>query len=527
MRDRRCVASILALGLWLASAPRLLSGEVATAPPLTADHTVELPAGQPRGELVVQAAKAGPATVLVRGLALGGAVQIAVGGKPAERVELLATKGLEQGRADAALVTAPLTAGPNPLVVTESPGAQVVRVAGTNLWFATTSEAKGRPLFSVDLDQLKRNDVEYPVTVYYGLEGKPFCWFSGKFDRYHGDSYTQELRDVAGSSGPQEATLAYTAHHPPRNLVMPMRITLVRDLSGSLVTLRVQQTLRATGEPSWGDNLEFLHLVINPKYGLDWEDGVPDFVWYRAQRDDAPDTLPGSRTTMIRMDDNTRRSYPYPSSTADPKQIARSGAHHTGAAVAMEATNTVGGWFTKSGVGCIGLAFHECKTTFRSDLTPLHSHCGDGADTHFYLLWGGLYTPLGMKAGDAVDIAYSLTMLPSEPLHTDIEDLNEADLFVFGDAKQQRSPIVGWLGTKQALGLVRGDGSVILLGLGTQPGRVKLPEATGPQAKRAFRVFDLGRPQYEKAAIAEGAIEVRPRSVTVIDCGSALNGPEK
>jgi len=95
--------------------------------------------------------------------------------------------------------------------------------------------------------------------------------------------------------------------------------------------------------------------VINPQCGRDWEDGVPDYVWYRAQREDAPDTLLGSHTTLVRMDDNSPRTYPYPASTSDPKKMAQSGTHHTGAAVSMEATNTIGGWFTKSGTGCIGL----------------------------------------------------------------------------------------------------------------------------------------------------------------------------
>ncbi len=491
-----------------------------------AAHVVTLAKGKTHAEFVIEAKKAGRATILAKGLSLGGGVQITLDGKKPESVELLTTKGLKQGRADAALVAAVLKAGPNRLAVAERPGAQIVRVAGSNLWFGTTSEAGGHPLFSVDLDQLKKNKVEYPVTVYYGPDGKPFCWFSGKFDKYHGDSYTQQIRDVSGTSGPRQATLAYTANHPPRNLVMPTRITLVRDPSGGTFTLRVHQTLRATGKPSWGSNLEFLHLVINTRYGRDWEDGVPDFVWYRTQRDDAPDTLPGSHTTMLRMDDNSRRRYPYPASTADPKKTAVSGTHHTGAATAMEAANTIGGWFTKSGVGCIGLVVHRYKASFRDDLTPLHSHCGDGADTHHYLFWGGLFTPLGMKAGGQVDIEYSLTMLPGEPLHTEIEDINEADLFFFGKAKEQRSQIVGWLGTKQAIGLERSDGSVILLGIGAKPGRVKLPAATPKKAKRAFRVFDLGRPRYQKIEIAGGAVEVRPRHTTVVDCGAALHGPK-
>ena len=494
---------------------------------ITADYTVEVPAGHSGGELTVTASKAGEATILVRGLSLGGAVQVKLGARDCGRVELLATKGLQQGKADAALVTASLGAGENRLAVAEQPGAQIVRAAGTNLWFGTTSESAGHAMFSVDFDRLGQNKVEYPVTVYLGPEWKPFCWFSGKFDRYHGDSYTEQIADVSGSSGPQQAVLRYTAVHPPRKLVMPMEIALVRAAEGGTFALRVRQVLRATGEPAFGGNLEFLHLVINPKYGHDWEDGVPDYVWYRAQREDAPDTLPGSHTTLVRMDDNSLRSYPYPASTSDPGKIARSGSHHTGAAVAMEAVNTVGGWFTKTGAGCVGLVFHRYKANFRDDLVPLHSHCGDGADTHHYVLWGELFNPLGMKkAGDQVEIEYSLWMLPSEPLHTDVEDLNEADLHFFGKEKEQKSQITGWTGTKQAMGLVRSDGSIILLGLGTQPGRVKVPEATRSAAKRAFAIFDLRSEQYRKLEVTGGTVEVRPRSVTVIDCGSALRGPK-
>ncbi|HID22702.1 MAG TPA: hypothetical protein EYP14_09920 [Planctomycetaceae bacterium] len=191
----------------------------------------------------------------------------------------------------------------------------------------------------------------------------------------------------------------------------------------------------------------------------------------------------------------------------------------------MEATNTIGGWFTKSGVGCIGLVFHRYQATFRNDLTPLHSHCGDGADTHFYLFWGDLYRPLGMKSGDRIEIEYSLTMLPSEPLPTDIEDINEADLWIFGKEKEQESTVVGWMGTKHSIGLRRSDGSVILLGIGTEPGRVRVPPETRQRLKRAFLLFDPGRPRFEPVSVRDGTVEVRPRWLTVLDCGSAHIGP--
>lgn len=491
-----------------------------------ADIVVDMPPGDTIGEFPLDLPRPGTITVLVRGLSRGGSVRVERDGQPIDSVELFATGGLDQGHADLALVTADMPEGTTMLRVVEGPGVQVVRVHGTNRWFGTHEGAGGRPLFSVDFDQMRKNDVEYPVTVYHGGEGRPFCWFSGKFDQYYGDSFAEKIVDVSGSSGPDGAALRYTAVHAPRNLIMPMRITLEPSRAGGGFVLRVHQEVRALAKPVWGDNVEFLHLVIHPEYGRDWEDGTPDFVWYRAQRDDAPDTLPGSHTTLCRMDDNTTRRYPYPASTSDPSQIAMSGPHHTGAAVSLEGVNGIGGWFTKSGVGCIGLVFHRYEASFRDDLAPLHSHCGDGADTHFYLFWGGLFRPLGLESeGERVEIEYSLAMLPAEPLPTEIEDLNEADLWLFGKEKDQQSQIVGWLGTKDAIGLERSDGSVVLLGLGRRPVRVPIPEAAVRSAKRVFRLFDQGEPVWEKADIADGRVEVCPGWITVVDGGSARTGP--
>jgi hypothetical protein len=56
---------------------------------------------------------------------------------------------------------------------------------------------------------------------------------------------------------------------------------------------------------------------------------------------------------------------------------------------------------------------------------------------------------------------------------------------------------------------------------------VKLPEATIVNAKKVFRVFDLGRTQHQEQKIEHGTVEVQPRWVTVIDCGSALKGHHK
>lgn len=502
-------------------------GQKETLPmPLQADLVLQFPAGEERAQFTVDRPVAGEATILVKGLSRGGWVEVAVNGKPPASLELLATGGLAQGRADCALLRAAFQAGRNEVAVAEHDGAQVVRLPGTNHWFATSTEAAGHPQFSLDLDELLKVEKEYSVNVYYGPAWEPFLWFSGRWDHYYGEVFAERATNVTGSTGPLEATLAYTLEYPPRNLVMPTEIALLRDPQGECFTLRVRQTLRAVGEPSWKDNLEFLHVVINPTYGLDWQDGVPDYTWFRSQREDCPEALPGSHTAMIRFDDNSRRVYPYRSSTADPEQVAISGFHHTSAAIPLEAVNTIGGFLTKSGVGSCGWIFSKYRSTFREDLSPLHSHCGDGADNHFLLFWGGLFTPLGMKAGDEVEIEYGLTMLPSEVLREDIEDLNEADLYLFGKEKEQKSQITGWLGTKQAVGLQRSDGSLIALGIGREPGRLRVPAMSQEKAQRVYRFFDLVRSQRERLQIKGGTVETKPGWFTVIDCGSVLNQPE-
>ena len=490
------------------------------------------------GASLIQAATPKTCTVLAHGLSRGGAVEVECSRGKVLNVQLIATGGLAQGHADRALVALDVPAGETRVRVVETDGVQIVRAAEGNIWFAACSTAKGEPLFSVDLDKMPSNDAEYPIAVHFDgrLDGRdrrepipaePFCQFSGKFDRYPGDSYAGRIDDVSGDSGRERATLRYTAVQAPMHLCNPTSITVEPDSRGGF-SLRVRQELRATGSsdtsPSWGDNVEFLHLVINSQYGRDWEDGMPDFVWYRAQRDDAPDTLPGSHTTLARMDDDSRRSYPFPTHSADPYRRGMSGGHHTGAAVSMEAVNTIGGWFTKSGTGCVGLVFHDYRSSFRDDLAPLHSHCGDGADTHVYLFWGDLFRPLGMKGGDTFLADYSLSILPSEPIFTEIEDINEADLWIFGKASDQKSRITGWLGSKEAIGLTRSDGSVILLGIGGRAGRFPVPEAARA-ARRSFHVTDLGRPKWEQASIIDGHVEVRPRRITVLDAGSALIGP--
>ena len=134
------------------------------------------------------------------------------------------------------------------------------------------------PLVALDLDELLKDDVEYPVQVHYGPTREPFCWFSGKFDRYHGHTYATEARDVRATEIDGASTLAYTLADPRRHLVIPTSISVAPGPGEYVFAIRIRQQLQAVGEPPWEENVEFLHLVINEQYGRDWEDGVPDWV---------------------------------------------------------------------------------------------------------------------------------------------------------------------------------------------------------------------------------------------------------
>lgn len=492
--------------------------------PLSVDYSLRI-YPRPTSRDTFEAPKSGPATLLLRGLIHGGVVDIRVNGSAPASVELLASGGLALGKADCALITAPLNEGSNEIWVSESDGVQVVRVPGTNRWFATATQSGGSPMFSADLDAMLLPMREYPVTVYYGPRWRSFLWFSGRWDYYYGEVFGNRIVQARGNSGADAATLSYTFEDTRRNLVMPTQLTLIPDPGSDAFTIRVRQVMRAIGEPAFSGNLEFLHLKIDGEGAMDWRDGVPDYSWYRTAEGGSPDALVGSRTGMVRMDDNSFRTYRYRSSSADPAKTSVSNIHHTGAVVSLGAVNTIGGFLTKTGVGCCAWVFHRYQASFRSDLYPLHGHCGDGADTHFYLHWGEMFAPVGMRAGDKIDIEYSLTMLPSEATREDIEDLNEADLYLFGGEREQAAPITAWIGTKSAIGLQRGDGSLILLGIGSEPGRVAVPAASQARAQNVYRVFDLPQPSYEMLAISRGAVEVRPQWFTVVDCGGALQTP--
>jgi hypothetical protein len=188
----------------------------------------------------------------------------------------------------------------------------------------------------------------------------------------------------------------------------------------------------------------------------------------------------------------------------------------------MNGVNAVGGWFSKKGSGSCGIIFHSYRASFRDDLRPLHSHCGDGADTHFYLFWGGLFSPLGMKKGDEIEIEYSLCFIPSELQMTDVMDINEVDINVFGDEEAQKSPLRRWVGTKDMAGLVRADGSMLLLGLAGGLGRFSLPSDFTANAKSVQRLSDAGRDTRTHARVENGFVTAAPGEFVIIDQGAAL-----
>ena len=489
---------------------------------VTVGHVVELPAGSQVADLVITAMNSGPQKIFIRGLAHGGAVIVLVNDRLPLALELLASNGVKAGRADSAWVTADLVKGENRIHIQEKDGVQIVRVPDTSLWFGAASEVETGLRFSVDFSEWKKTECEYPFTVYHGPANEEFLYFSGKFDWYYGESYTAEVEGISGSSGQTEATLTYCARHPSVGLRMPMQVTLVRsDMPGNF-SLRIRQLLQAEGTPQWKDNVEFLHVVLNKGYGRDWSDGESDWTWFRTGPEGSADAQGGSRTAFARMRDWSGRTFSYPSSTSNPSARTISGPHHTGAAFLMDSTNALGGWFSKKGVGSCGFVFHQYHANFRDDLRPLQSHCGDGADTHFYLFWGGLFSPVEMKKEEQMEIEYSLHFVPSEPQLTDIMDLNEVDINVFGDESSQKSPLSGWIGTKDMIGLTRADSSMLLLGLAGGPGRLPLPEDSAAKAKSIQRLSDVGRDVRSVAKVERGMVETAPGEFVIIDCGALL-----
>jgi hypothetical protein len=223
----------------------------------------------------------------------------------------------------------------------------------------------------------------------------------------------------------------------------------------------------------------------------------------------------------VRIVDRSKRTFPFNAATEGTLML-RSASHHTSFARPLFAGNSIGGWFTKQGVGSVGLLFDSYTATDRKDLTPLQSHCGDGGDTHFYIGWSNLYQPLHMQAGQEISTQYTLFAMPSEPRREQIEDLNEDDLYYFGPAAEAKSKISGWYGTKDVLGLIREDGSATLFGIGKQKESFLLNKAVMDKVK-CWKVVDLGTDRTAPLSVREGRVEVFPGFVTVIDAGSALH----
>jgi hypothetical protein len=475
-----------------------------------------------------QAEEAGTYRLTIDGLRAGGAVLTTVDGKAMDG-ELIAAA---DGHAASTLrLTVPVTAGEHQLVVREAAGLQFYRVEGTQRYMASGTDYQNRPIFVLDF---AKRDESYPVELRFGPNLEPFFWFSGKWNRYDTPSYTQEVKNISTSSSSQQASLSFEYVHAPKNLLMPTTFILERDSDTGNVIVRVQQSLQATGPCQFGkhDNIEFLHAVVNPQYGRDWDDDVPDYFWNREQVDIDNDTLPGTRTHFALMDDNSRRRFPFHVSTHDPSLTKLSFEHHTSFGHPLYAENTIGGWFTKSGVGCVGLVIRKYRANFVTGISPIHSHCGDGADTHFYAGWANkalgveMFFPWELKKDDRLDVEYTLQCLPSEVLREQIELINEYDLVFFGEEREATSKIVRWYGDKNACGLLRSDGSAVILGIGKHATQYLVPAAVRPQVKGIFRLNDLRDCNFIRAPI-EGRADVLPRWVTIVDCGSAREGPDK
>jgi hypothetical protein len=515
------------VGALACAAVETRSVSVAGASP--AEYRFSLAADRTDAEFAFAAATTKETWILVEGLRHGGFVRVRVNGMPATSLELSAAGGLAQGWADSVLIRAPVQRGVNRLQVAELDGAQVVRVPQTRIWFGTASDASGKPRFSLDFRRMDRPFLnQYPAIAYYGPGNPAFLRFTGHFDKYYGEAFVSDITDVTGSSGVDDAALTYMLHYPARGLRMPTRIRLLRSELPGNFSLRVWQRLQAVATPNLdGENLEFLHVVTPDSGGKDWGDGEPDWTWYRALATDNPDLLPDSRTALCRIDDNTDDVYSYRASTSDPAKRMLSGPHHTGGAASMEAVNTIGGWFSRSGTGCVGLVFHRYRATFRDDLRPVFSHCGDGADTHFFVFSGELFGPLGMKRGDEVEIRYSLFFLPAEPEVADIRGLNDMDVRVFGTEPEQKTPILAWVATKEVLGLQREDGSLLLLGLGGGSTPTDFPVGTtlAQSARRICRFSSLDQPALDDLQVTAGTVPVRPGLFTLVDCGAALHPP--
>lgn len=492
------------------------------------EFDLQLPEGESTLQKTFTVSKSGPCWIRVGGLRAGGAVSVELDGKPVDG-ELFAKTGA--GPASHWNYKVTLAEGAHKLVVREEPGLQFYRVEGTRRYLATGTEYAGHSVLKYDA--ANRNK-KYPVELRFGSDFEAFFWFSGKWDRTHYKPMA-EIRNFRTTSGVKEASLSFECLHPPLNMLMPVKYTLRRDAETHNVIVHVRQNLEFTGPCTFTDKdtLQFIHVVIDRRYGRDWGDGIPDYFWNREQVDVDNDTLQGTRTHFALMDDNSRRGWSFHSDTSNPDVVTTLPAkypfgHHTSFGHPLYAENTIGGWFTKTGTGSVGWVMHKYRDNFAKDMWPIHSHCGDGADTHIYAGWNRFYFPWKRKAGDRLDVEYSFQCLPSEVLREEVELINEYDLVFFGEERQAKSKIVKWYGTKDACGLIRGDGSVVLLGLSRRPpSHYTIPENVRGKVQRTFRLSDLRSCNYTQEPVKEGRVKVLPGCVTIVDCGSALEGPQK
>ena len=474
-----------------------------------------MPADAREATFIVRASVKEVRTVRIGGLAWAGAIKVSVNGEPI-RFDLVGPPergGIDPGKADYLLFTHEFPAGESRISIKLSKGAQIYHLENSEKYFGTSSDAYPHALFIFDLDHIQQND--YPVEVRIAPSFEPLAWFCGKWDNYskHQESFTSKRGEVWTQQEGPDATLHYEFAHDKFQL--PTDLTLVYDPSRKMTVIRMKQVLHAVENAviAPDDAIEFLHVVVNPAYGRDWQDGVTDYFWNREQDESDPDTLAGSHTHFARLDDNSAR------------RVVGAGIHHTGPSYPLLAENTIGGWISKQGVGSLALLFHSYRSTARHDMTPIQSHCGDGADTHFYIGAGQYYLPLEMKAGDEIATEYTLYALPSVLRREQVEDLNEADLYYFGNASQTKAKIRRWYGSKNVCGLIHEDGSAVLLGIGKEQESFRLNNLPG-KTTRVWRVVDLGIDRVEALPIEESDVMVYPGFVTVVDAGSALKRPQ-
>lgn len=404
------------------------------------------------------------------------------------------------------------------------PAATAVQAPGTRRWTVTSAISGYRPLFALDLDTLVGAGPDPAgVPVLYGPSWDGFLWLSGRWGLPGADAGGEQLLGAEGTGGPAGATLSYAIESSRLGLVMSMRMEFTPDPATGAYTVRLHQGLCASRDTVCDGTPDFLRVRAAPAGARDWGDGTPDYAWYRWPGDECPDAPPGGHTGVIRAAGSALRVAAM-AGTGSPG-TTEAASRPAGAGVPLTPGITIGGYFSKAGVGSCGWVFHRYRASAPQGPRPFLRRGRSGAETRFSLWPATESGRFALQAGDRIDVQISLTMLPSEVCREDIEDLNEADLHLFGADPEQAAGIAGWVGTRNAVGLLHGDGSMILLGLGREPGEVPVPAATVAKATNAYRLFDLVRPTYDYLDLKGNRVEVRPGWITVIDCGAALWEP--